>query len=356
MADTQTYAQSQSEVKTVSIFKTHACLFSTLAAITVLVLLLLSLLPIAVRMGATSWLESHGVQQAKIDNVDLNLFSSTLLIEGLSADKGLTVERLALTIDWWPLIDHRLFVRSVELKGVNVGVQQTKPGEWQLSTIQLDEATDGLTLEKEKGAEKSWQVVLNEIDAADIRFKAEGEIGKENFNLSLPITSLKLILENVESNGAQHLTSTITLGKVIFNGFGYAFENDSLQLDSAIYLPAIGSGIMSGWKLDNLNLNSYGLKLRDSRHNVQLATAEKIEIDKAYVAGSKTVKFELLSIQDVGLLTVKKNSLGKLGKLELSGVNLDPAGDYRVKKLVVYDIFTSLKKLKNGSMQGSSGR
>jgi len=342
---------SESEVKTVSIFKRHAYLFSTLAAITALVLLLLSLLPIAVRMGATSWLESHGVQQAKIDNVDLNLFSSTLLIEGLSADKGLTVERLALTIDWWPLIEHRLFVRSVELKGVNVGVQQTKSGGWQLSTIKLDEATDGLTLEKEKGAEKSWQVVLNEIDVADIRVKAEGEIDKENFNLSLPITSLKLILENVESNGAQHLTSTITLGKVIFNGFGYAFENDSLQLDSAIYLPAIGSGIMSGWKLDNLNLNSYGLKLRDSRHNVQLATAKKIEIDKAYVAGSKTVKFELLSIQNVGLPTVKKNSLGKLGKLELSGVNLDPAGDYRVKKLVAYDVFASLKKLKNGNMQ-----
>lgn len=344
---------SESEVKTTSIFKAHPYLVATLAAITALVILLLSLLPVAVGIGATSWLESHGVQQAKIDNVDLNLFSGILVIEGLSADKGLTVGRLALAIDWWPLMDHRLFVRSVELKHVNAGVQQTKSGEWKLSTIKLDKPVGEVASEKEKAENvgKPWQVVLNAIDIVDIRFKAEGKTDEGNFDLSLPITSLKLTLANVESNGEQRFNSAIELGKVMFNGFGYAFENDSLQLDSAIFLPAIGSDIMNGWKLDNLNLNLYGLKLRDNRHDVQLATVGKIELDKVYVAGGETVRFELLSIQKVALPIAEKNALGKLGKVELSGVNLDLAGDYRVKKLAVYDLHASLKKLRNGRIQ-----
>ncbi|MES0371510.1 MAG: DUF748 domain-containing protein [Mariprofundaceae bacterium] len=341
-----------SEAEAVDRFKKHQRLFTTLAIVTVVVILLLSLLPFAIRMGAISWLEDHGVQQAEIDNVDLNLFAGTFVIEGLSADEGLKVGRLALNVDWWPLTEHHLFLRSVELKYVKAEVHQREDGSWQVATIELDEPAPEIAPkpENEKDATEPWQVVLNAIEVADINLKVTGAIDKQNFDLSLPLDSLKLSLASAEAGGAQLLNHSLELGKVTFSGLGYEVESGSLNLDNTIHLPAMGSDIAAGLKFDNLNLKLNGLRLHDSRHDVRLAAVDTVVLEKASIAGGKSALFDLLSIQGIALPTAGKDSLGRIGKIDISGGDLNFAGDYRLEKIAVHDLQASLKKLKNGKM------
>jgi len=341
---------SESESQAVARFNKHRGLYTTLAVIVATVVLLLSLLPVGIRIGAVSWLEDHGVQKAEIENVDLNLFAGTFVIEGLSAGEGLKVGHLAANIDWWPMFDHRIFVRSVELKYVTIEAHQREDGSWQVATIELDEPAPEIAPKVEEEAGEPWQIVLTLIELADINLKANGNIDKENFELSLPLNALNLTLAKGEADGSQLLNHSLELGKVTFNGLGYAVENGGLKLDNTIFLPAMGTDIAAGLKIDALNLKLNGFKLHDTRQDVQLAAVDAIALENASVAGGKSALFDLLSVQGISLPTSGKNSLGKIGKIDLAKADLDFSGNYKLEKIAVHDLQASLKKLKSGKM------
>jgi len=322
-----------------------------LLAVATVVLLLLSLLPVGIRMGAVSWLEDHGVKDARIDNVDLNLFSGTFAIEGVSADGGLKIGRLFVDVDWWPMFSKRAFVRSVEVKGVKADVEQQKDGVWQLSTIVLDQPSE--TADEPENVEgeapqEPWQVVLNRIDIADVKLHAKGQLENSPFELSLPIDSLNITLKKVAEGGAQLLNNSVRLGKTTFNGLGYQFNNAQLTVDQSIFLPAMGSDIAAGLKLEGMKLQMGGLSLRDTLRDVQLVAVDTIKLDQVNLSGMKSVTFDLLSIEGIGLPKAGKDSLGTIGRVSLHQADLDLSGDYRLKKIAVDDIQASLKKLKSG--------
>jgi len=343
---------SESEVHAMGTLNKKRRLFTALIIVAVVVLLLLSLLPLAIRMGATSWLEDHGVHQVDIENVDLNLFAGTFAIEGFSADDGLKVGRLAVDVDWWPMFDHRIFIRSVELKDVVAELHQREDGSWQLSTIQVDNVAPEVIPESEKPEEtdEPWQIVLNDIGFSDVLLKASGKIDKEPFGLSLPLRSLKVSLVKSEDSGAQVLKHAMELGNMTFNGLGYAVENARLQLDNTVFVPAMGMDIAAGLKIDDMNLKAHGFTLHDSRHDVGLAAIDSIELDAVSVTGSSKATFDLLSLQGISLPASGSDSLGRIGKVDLHAANLDFAGDFRLKKIAVHDLQASLKKQKNGKI------
>ena len=319
-----------------------------LLGIAALLLLILSMIPVGIRVGATSWLEDHGVKHAEIDNVDLNLFNGTFAIEGLVADEGLKVGRLFVDVDWWPLWSHRLFVRSVQIQGVVADVHQSDKGAWQLSTILLDDK--GAEPAKPEEASEPWQVVLNRIDVADVALKVKGKLDEKSFELSLPLDALNISLLKSEESGAQLLKNSIKLGKIDFNGFGYTLVNGALALDQTISLPAMGSDMAAGLKIDHLNLNLKDLSLSDDAHAVQLAAVERIGLAKASLSGTSRAGFELLSIQGISLPTAGDESLGSIGAVNLKGADLDLSGSYRFKELSMDDLQVAVKKLKNGKL------
>ncbi len=316
------------------------------AAVTVV--LILSMIPVGIRVGATSWLEDHGVQHAEIDNVDLNLFNGTFAIEGLTADAGLKIGRLSVDVDWWPLWSHRLFVRSVQIKGVEASLHQNEKGEWQLSTIRLDDAA--AEPDKQDEAGQPWQVVLNRIDIADVVLKAKGMAGRDSFELSLPLDALHITLQKAEEGGAQWLKNSVKLGRVDFNGFGYRLANAAFALDQNLFLPAIGEDMAAGLKIEHLNLNLNGLSLSDNVHGVQLAAVERVELTKASVTGSSRAGFDLLAIQGIALPKAEDESLGSIGAVNLRGADLDLTGSYRFEELSVDALQAAVKKLKNGKV------
>ena len=340
---------TETESPSMDIYQRRQRLFGILAIITAVILLLLSLLPLAIRIGATSWLEDHGAEQVEIANVDLNLFKGSFAIEGLSAGAGLKVGRLALNIDWWPMLNRHVYIHSFEIKNTELEVHQREDGSWQLSTIQLDD-TPAETEKPEAGSDQPWQIVLNSLDVAEVNLKAGGKIGDEAFDLSLPLKSLNIALENAEEGGAQLLKNAIELGKVTFNGLGYAVENSSFQMSNRLFLPAMGTDIAAGLKLDDLTLKLNGLSVEDMHSGVQLLGVGLIQLDRARLAGAEKAAFELLSIQSVSLPSADQDSLGKIGKIEMHQADLDFSGTYSLKQVAIDDIQASLKKSKLGKL------
>jgi len=320
-----------------------------LLGITAVLLLILSLIPVGIRMGATSWLEDHGVKQAEIDNVDLNLFNGTFAIEGLVADDGLKVGRLFVDVDWWPLFSHKAFIRSVVIKGVEADLHQGNDGVWQLSTIQLDQTTEEPSKQVEENGEP-WQVVLNQIDIADVKLHAEGMHDNKPFDLSLPLDALNITLLKAEEGGAQSLKHSLKLGEVTFNGLGYQLQLRQLKLDHTHYLPAMGTDIVAGHKIDAINLGLSDILIVDKKHGVDLAAVGNFQLKNASVAGASRALFDQLLIEKIKLPTAGGVSLGDIGDVSLKGGDFDFSGSYHLQELAINDLQASIKKLKSGKI------
>ncbi|MGC9518906.1 MAG: DUF748 domain-containing protein [Desulfuromonadaceae bacterium] len=94
------------------------------------ILLILTLLPAGLRLGAEHWLNKQPGIAAEIGNIDLNLFSATFVLEDLRIEYAGTpharVERLAIGAKYLPLWHKQAFIDYVELDGVLLVLEQDK--------------------------------------------------------------------------------------------------------------------------------------------------------------------------------------------------------------------------------------
>jgi len=322
-----------------------------LLSIALVVAIILSLLPMGIRLGATYWLEQHGVQRVEIENVDLNLFSGVFALEGFSADDGLKVGRLAADIDWWPMKEHRIFFRSIEVKGFEVAAHQNEVGVWQVSSIKLDEPTpESSEPEEVEEPGEPWQVVLNGIEIDDVKVKVKGAQGQQPFDAALALKSLNIDLTKAEADGALWLKNSLKLGQITFNGLGYAVKNGGLTLNSTLFLPALGSDMAAGFKINGMNLKLNDFSMLDSRNSVRLVHLDSAEMKQLNIAGTSKANFDLLSLQGVALPAAGDNTLGRVGQINLEGGDFDSAGTVTLKKVAVNDLQAAIKKLKTGKM------
>jgi hypothetical protein len=97
-----------------------------------MILLILTLLPAGLRLGAEHWLNKQPGIAAEIGNIDLNLFSATFVLEDLQIEYAGTpharIERLAIAAKYLPLWNKQAFIDSVELDGVFLVLEQDKNG------------------------------------------------------------------------------------------------------------------------------------------------------------------------------------------------------------------------------------
>jgi len=312
-------------------------------------LLLLSLLPVAIRLGAVSWLQDHGAPRAEIENIDLNPFTGTFAIEGLSAGDGLKIGRLAVNVDWWPLFSRHLFLHSLELKAVTANLHQREDGNWQLGPISLPAAAPA-SAEESKTTSEPWQVLFNHIDAADLKLKVKGSIDRQAFELTLPLKRLNVSSVKEEKSGAQLLKNSCDIGHLRFSGFGYRLENRELQLEHAVSLPAQGDNFIAGIRLDGLKVKSAGLILFDTGSELRMLALEGIALEQGSVDGAGSGAFARLALHGIGLPEAGKDSLGRIDKIELLGGTFDAPGSYRLEKIAVQGLQAALKRAKDGTI------
>gem|GEM_PF-2494738 len=104
-------------------------------------LLVLALLPVGLRLAAEDWLQKHGAEQATLEDVDLNLFDATLALRGVRLVAGgqtvLQARWLGLELDWLALLRHRIHLRLVSLRGLQLDLRRTADGELHLGELPL---------------------------------------------------------------------------------------------------------------------------------------------------------------------------------------------------------------------------
>lgn len=97
------------------------------AGLAALILLCLWLLPVGVKLGAEHWLESRGYQAA-IANVDLNLFTGRLAVDGVEATTGagdgFRIAHAAVRLRYLPLFDRHLHFAELVLRDAVVDVRR----------------------------------------------------------------------------------------------------------------------------------------------------------------------------------------------------------------------------------------
>lgn len=167
-------------------------LIYALAALAVLGIAIIVAAPPVVRGLALHYLAAKGVD-ARIDDVDVNLFTGHLEIHDAhgqaEAGDGFEIGRLALSIDYAPLLSHQLRITRLTLADTRIDIRRTAdntlrvggvpvltgaPGaglDWGVALERL--AVDGLALHYRQAAQGDQpaidrEIVLNQSDARDI--------------------------------------------------------------------------------------------------------------------------------------------------------------------------------------------
>ena len=304
----------------------------------VVAVLFLVVLPLGIRFGAVAWLESHGVEQASIEDVDLNLFSGEFVLKHLSAGEGLKIDRLIINIDWMPLIKKIIYIRTFELEGSNLHLHQQGSDPWQVAEIKLPPGEPKSEAKPEEKSGSPWLVVVDNLNINQFLL----QVKNDDMVLELPLETLQLSLSGLE-NREQKVAKRLEIGETRFSGFGYKVRNQSFKMAGNLYFSVTADDILASLNSQNLEIEIKGFELLDDermplawvdtlnlahvavsgtkRHKVGAVVAENLLVQPA-LSGSGSFQMNRLAINDLDADLAGKISLSSLGleKLTAAGV------------------------------------
>ncbi|MGB5438393.1 MAG: DUF748 domain-containing protein [Gammaproteobacteria bacterium] len=119
--------------------------FRITSVIVILCLVVLLGTPLLARYLAQQWLLENGGEQVRFEDVDLNLFSGNLVLEGLEVkvdtETTLSFDYVGLDLAWWPLLRRQIDVQSVQLTGFYLVVDNQEPEARRIGGIRLPSAS-----------------------------------------------------------------------------------------------------------------------------------------------------------------------------------------------------------------------
>ncbi|MDQ6997683.1 MAG: DUF748 domain-containing protein [Mariprofundus sp.] len=319
----------------------------------ILSLMLLSLwgLPTAMEYAAASWLQKHGVKDAAIENIDLNLFRGTCSIEGLRAGEGLNVGHFSMQIDWQALLNHVVHIRALQVNKVAIDLTQ-KTETWQLADIQIPESeVDVEQNVAEDNSDKPWLIIIDDLVLSELDLR----VTANDFSLDLPVKSLKLSLSGLHDN-QQKIVHDIELGPTTFSGFKYKVNYQHLNSTGETSLSLLSSDLLQSMQSRKLALDLAELKVANDTDKalLSLLSLQLADVDvrggKQFIVGSVDmhevhVDKALTGNGAVALdrLHAEKIDVDMTGTVDLSTLKLDAlsadgfAGDdhLRVKQLAL---------------------
>lgn len=237
---------------------------------------LLSLLPEILRVGAQHWLRDHGAVQAQIEDIDFNPFTGSFVLVGLNAGKGMRVRRLSVKVDWLPLLKRKVLIHSLHLHGGDLRVQQDAHGVWQFGDIGLDDTVAQATPEA-VATSSDWQVAPADVQFSDINLHIEGRLSDKPLSLSLPIQLLILHLRGEDASGRDGLSLRFQTGAVDLTIAGYNLAYTTLETEGDIRLDAGNQDLLTGLRTGTLRVGLGRVSLKDM-DGQQLASLESVDV------------------------------------------------------------------------------
>jgi len=101
--------------------------------------------PFLIKHFTKQWLTDNAGEQVRVKDVDFNPFTATLLLKELEVQTNseitLAFQSAGLDMDWLPLFQRKISVRSVELTGFNIIIEQREQDTLSIGGIKLPSAT-----------------------------------------------------------------------------------------------------------------------------------------------------------------------------------------------------------------------
>ena len=297
---------------------------------------LVSLLPYAIEKGAVAWLQQHGVADARIANIDLNLFSGEAVVEGLQSGDGLNIDHLHIDFDWLPLWHHIVHIRSLKLSQSNLHVLEQQ-GIWQVVGIEPGSGQSDSPAAQTSEPDKAWLVVVDDLllDAVNVNVKTD------LFAFSLPLKSLRLSLSALQQQ-QQHMVNHIEIGDTTFSGFGYRLRLAGASLAAEIALSLQNTDILATLQTKKLSLALRGLEIDDA-HDKRQISVSKLKLDGMALADTDRIQIKSTVLEKLHIRHAL-NGQGdvRLGRMQMNGLDADMNagmdGDITVTKLMLYKL------------------
>jgi len=287
--------------------------------------LILWLLPYAIEKVAVSWLQQHGVEDARIDNIDLNLFSGEMVLEGLKSGDGLNINHLSIDFDWLPLWHHIVHIRTLTLNASSLHLLERK-GIWQVAGIKADVGKTAVSPTADDG--QPWVVVVDDLVLDSVTVKVKTDL----FALSLPLKSLHLSLSGIQKQ-QQKVVNSIAFGDTIFSGFGYTIELAAAKVAGEVAFSILSKDIVASLKSNKLSLALQGLEIR-SKHDKRQISVAALTFDGIALGGKDRIHIASTAVNKLRI----RHALNGQGQVNLAGVKISAMdvglnGDVAVARL-----------------------
>lgn len=273
-----------------------------LIGLTVVVLILV-LIPEAVRFGLVSNAQKLGLQQLEIDDIDLNLFTGQLGLSKVGITQrgapALQVEKVELDIAWLASLMGNLTIERMVVDGAVLNISQDEKDQW-LVVVPIAIAAENETqaVELELADASSNKSTLPPIVVADLNLR----------NIDIVVNSELL-------NGTLQLRQLALLNFSTINDFPYNLSVDAL------------------WNQAPLSISSTGTVLdqrQDSRGTIKLKDFDLAVLEPLLalpMGGLLTVDVDIdLQRSAAGELQLVAESLLELKQLQSSIEGLDISG------------------------------
>ncbi len=152
-------------------------LVALLLSIALFLLTLIWTTPLAIEWAIVDWLKKRGVTDAAIEDIELNPFTGEFSLSQLSVGQRegerFVVERLYLKLDYLPLFEHRVEVRSIQLKGVDLDLIMEANNQLTLGGLALpkSEAESATPVAESTADSPAWHFGLDRLMVDDIRLR-----------------------------------------------------------------------------------------------------------------------------------------------------------------------------------------
>ncbi|HEY9032531.1 MAG TPA: DUF748 domain-containing protein, partial [Pseudomonadales bacterium] len=131
---------------------------------------LLTLLPPGLRIGGEYALKQLGAEAARIDDIDLNLFSGRLAVHGLQLDYAgqptLRLDTLELNLQMLALLQQRMLLQQLRVSGLDVQVFQQD--ETWVAGLPLPPAAADAPAEDTAVQASAWQFGIQQLQLQDL--------------------------------------------------------------------------------------------------------------------------------------------------------------------------------------------
>lgn len=153
--------------------------------------LIIVAMPFGIQFGIIKGLTAAGSKQVKVEDVDFNPFTGLLVVKNLQAETAsepeLKVSLLSVQMDWLPLFEKHILVKSILLKGLELKVEQGKENQLVVGGLLLPAADSEEKPEKEQ-APMEWGIGLGDVHFVDNAI----EFTTADFSADIKITDLLL--------------------------------------------------------------------------------------------------------------------------------------------------------------------